>query len=52
MASMEEAKQPKRLKFSVEESGKDLTLSLTKNKLFDQPIIQKWGIFYQSRDNQ
>ena len=31
----EESKQPERLKFSIEESGKDLTLSLTKNKLFD-----------------
>lgn len=48
----EESKQPERFKFSIEESGKDLNLSLTKNKLFDQPIIQKWGIFYQSRDHQ
>lgn len=48
----EETKQPERFKFSIEESGKDLTLSLTKNKLFDQPIIQRWGIFYQSRDHQ
>ena len=38
--------QPQRLKFSIEETGKDLTINLTKNKLFDQPVIQKWGIFY------
>ena len=47
----EEIKQPERLRFSIEERGKDLGLSLTRNKLFDQPIIQKWGIFYQSRDH-
>ena len=31
----EETKQPERLKFSIEECGKELNLSLTKNKLFD-----------------
>lgn len=41
-----------RLTFSIEERGKDLGLSLTKHKLFDQPVIQKWGIFYQARDHQ
>ena len=50
-AQQEESKQPERLKFSIEEKGRDLNLSLTKNKLFDQPVIQKWGIFYQSRDH-
>ena len=49
---MEESKLPAdRFKFNIEDSGKDLNLSLTRNKLFDQPIIQKWGIFYQSRDH-
>ena len=27
--------QQQRLKFSIEETGKDLTINLTKNKLFD-----------------
>ena len=43
--------QPQRLKFSIEETGKDLTINLTKNKLFDQPVIQKWGIFYSSNNH-
>ena len=30
---------PERMKISIEESGKDLALSLTRNKLFDQPVI-------------
>ena len=43
--------QQQRLKFSIEETGKDLTINLTKNKLFDQPVIQKWGIFYSSNNH-
>ena len=36
---LEETKQLERLKFDIEECGKDLNLSLTRNKLFDQPVI-------------
>ena len=43
--------QQERVKFSIEDQGKELTIPLTKNKMFDQPVIQKWGIFYQSKDH-
>ena len=42
-----ESKQgPERIKINIDESGKDLGQVLTRHKMFDQPTIQKWGIFY------
>lgn len=49
--SLKGGKEPaERIKFCIEDQGKELTLPLTKNKMFDQPVIQKWGIFYQAKD--
>jgi hypothetical protein len=40
-----------RIKFSIETTGKDLQINLTRNKMFEQPTLNKWGIFYQAKDN-
>lgn len=40
-----------RIKFSIEATGKDLQINLTRNKMFEQPTLNKWGIFYQTKDH-
>lgn len=39
-----------RIKLDIEASGKDLRIALLRNKLFDAPVLNKWGIFYASKD--
>nr|AEX87966.1 Otiwi4 [Sterkiella histriomuscorum] len=40
-----------RIKFDIESNGRDLDRK-TQCKMYDQPAIQKWGIFFQERDSQ
>jgi len=39
-----------RIKFDIESNGRDLDRK-TQCKMYDQPQLLKWGIFYQERDS-
>lgn len=40
-----------RITLDIEASGKDLRIALLRNRMFDAPSLNKWGIFYQARDH-
>lgn len=40
-----------RIAHSLELKGTDIGVDLLNFKLFDQKQIEKWGVFYQERDN-
>jgi hypothetical protein len=40
-----------RIKHNIDFAGNDIGLKLLNNKMFDQIPIEKWGVFYQDRDN-
>jgi hypothetical protein len=48
---LDQMKNNERISHNIDIAGNDIGLKLMNNKMYDQIPIEKWGVFYQERDN-
>lgn len=48
---LDQMQNQERTTVNIDYAGSDIGVKLMNNKLYDQIPIEKWGVFYQERDN-